>query len=95
MKMGLFGFNMLALAALVGPALLIFMSADQTQTVAPTTRTVFFSLLGGGSLACLGAMALLSRKRAADPFLTVTLLLFGLLGLAGAIGALFAVTAVR
>lgn len=95
MKFGLFGFNMLALGALVGPALLIFTSADQVQTVAPLTRTVFFSLLGGGSVACLAAMALLSRRRAADPFLTVTLLMLGLLGLAGAIGALFAMTAVR
>jgi len=73
MRLTLFGFNVLALALLVAPAFLIFNSMHG----AGMSLTAFLAVFGLGSLACLAAMARLSRKGGADPTRGVTLLSFG------------------
>ena len=88
MRLTLFGFNVLALATLVAPAFLIFSSMQG----AGMSLGGFLGVFGLGSLACLAAMAILSRKGGFDPSRGVTLLTFGAVLLTVGFGWLFLAT---
>jgi len=88
MRLTLFGFNVLALTMLVAPAYLIFSSMPGSGM----SPTAFVAVFGLGSLACLAAMARLSRKGGADPTRGVTLLSFGVVLLTVGFGWLFLAT---
>lgn len=85
MRLTLFGFNVLALATLVVPAFLIFSS----MRGAGMSAAGFVGVFGFGSLACLAAMALLSRRGEIDPGRGVSLLTFGVVLLTVGFGWLF------
>jgi hypothetical protein len=61
MRVALFAFNLLALAALLGPAMLIVAEVDAVRLFAPRTRELFYLSLGAGALAGVTAAAGLSR----------------------------------
>ena len=75
MRLSLFGFNVLALAMLVAPAFLIF---NATHGLSDESLGGFVGLFGLGSLACLSAMAFLSRRDTRTPRRAILLLTFGL-----------------
>ena len=89
MRLTLFGFNILALTMLVGPAFLIF-SAMQPR--GDLSWSAFIAVFGLGSAACVGAMAQLSRKRGGDTTRGMTLLSFGVALLTVGFGWLFLAT---
>lgn len=87
MRLTLFSFNVLALAMLVGPAFLIF---NSMQGAGSMGWGGFLGVFGFGSLACLTAMAFLSRRRPARvPQRAVLLLTFGVVMLGVGFGWLF------
>ncbi|HYE42569.1 MAG TPA: hypothetical protein VEA15_04170 [Caulobacteraceae bacterium] len=90
MRLTLFGFNVLALAMLVVPAFLIF---NATHGLSDQSWGGFLGLFGFGSLACLTAMAFLSRRNPARvPQRALLLLSFGLVMLAVGFSWLFMVS---
>ena len=85
MRASLFGLNVMALAAAVVPAVLIFNAAAMAHPLAPVSRETFFGLLGAGALMCLVAAAALTKRRRPDPTLAVRLMSLGALLFTGAI----------
>jgi hypothetical protein len=68
MRVALFAFNILALAALIVPALMIFSEIEASRPLSASARDVFIGLLGGGALAGTAAAAGLSRREGPEDF---------------------------
>ena len=86
MKVALYGLNIMALAASVVPAVLIFDVTAATRPMTGVARETFFVLLGAGALMCVIAGVALTKHRRPDPALATRLLSFGGLLFTGAIG---------
>jgi hypothetical protein len=77
MRLSMVGFNMVALGALVVPALLIYGSVQPGGGTDATWRLAYLGSLGLGVLFLLGAMAKLTGRKT-DARAAVTLMLLGL-----------------
>jgi hypothetical protein len=86
MRLALFGLNLLALAAAVFPAVLIFEAVSDSRGLDPVSRQTFFVLLSAGAVMCLAAAAALTKRRRPNPELATRLLSVGAALVSGAIG---------
>jgi hypothetical protein len=76
MRVSLVGLNLLALAALTVPAILIYISSTQSLADDDVGRTAYPAAMALGAFCLFGAMTRLSRKRA-NPGAAIPLMLVG------------------
>ena len=86
MRLSLVGLNMLALAALLAAAYLIFISTQSFAPVPELGQKVLLGIFGTGALAMLVASAQFAGKRRMNPWGAITPMVIGALLIAAGFG---------
>jgi len=76
MRVSLFGLNLLAMGALLAPAVLIYQSTVNNMAADDVGRMAYPAAMVLGAVCLFGAMSRLSKKRA-DPSAAIPLMLIG------------------
>lgn len=86
MRLSLVGLNVLALAALLGAAWLIYSSTEAMAPLPGIGRNVLFGVLGTGAFAMLVASVQFSGKRRMNAWGAITPMVIGAILIAGGFG---------
>lgn len=76
-RLSLVGLNMLALAALMGAAWLLYSATQETVPLTEDGRNALFGVFAAGALACLVAVIQFSGKRRMKPWWAITPMFIG------------------
>ena len=79
MRLSLVGLNLLALAALMGAAWLLYSATRETAPLTEEGRNILFGVFGAGGLASLIAVVQFSGKRRMRPWWAITPMFIGFL----------------